>query len=38
MKPSSPQAILLVDGYNIVGAWPELMGLRDNESLSAARE
>ena len=38
MKPSSPQAILLVDGYNIVGAWPELIGLRDGDCLAAARE
>jgi len=38
MKPSSPQAILLVDGYNIIGAWPELIALRDNENLAAARE
>ncbi|WLR55055.1 NYN domain-containing protein [Mesobacillus subterraneus] len=29
--------ILLVDGYNIIGAWPELVGLKKKE-LSAARD
>ncbi|WP_042453918.1 NYN domain-containing protein [Neobacillus dielmonensis] len=29
--------ILLVDGYNIIGAWPELMALRDRD-LPAARD
>lgn len=31
------QTILLVDGYNIVGAWPELQRLRDRDGLEAAR-
>lgn len=29
--------ILLVDGYNIIGAWPELRALKNND-LSAARD
>ncbi|MEK3888979.1 NYN domain-containing protein [Bacillus sp. FSL K6-3431] len=29
--------ILLVDGYNIIGAWPELVSLK-NKDLSAARD
>ncbi|WP_251553864.1 NYN domain-containing protein [Neobacillus muris] len=29
--------ILLVDGYNIIGTWPELMALRDRD-LPAARD
>ncbi|WP_374720858.1 NYN domain-containing protein [Peribacillus tepidiphilus] len=29
--------VLLVDGYNIIGAWPELRDLRDKD-LSAARD
>ncbi len=30
--------ILIVDGYNIIGAWPELIALRDEEDLEAARD
>jgi predicted RNA-binding protein with PIN domain len=37
MYVSSPQAILLVDGYNIVGAWHYLKKTRDADSLEAAR-
>ncbi|SEU00552.1 hypothetical protein SAMN05421676_11416 [Salinibacillus kushneri] len=29
--------VLIVDGYNIIGAWPELQALRDND-LAQARE
>lgn len=29
--------VLLVDGYNIVGAWPRLVKLRDRHGLEAAR-
>ena len=29
--------ILLVDGYNIIGAWPELQELK-NKDLAAARD
>ena len=29
--------ILLVDGYNIIGAWPELREMRNND-LAAARD
>ena len=34
---SSYQAILLVDGYNIIGDWPELKKSRDRHGLEAAR-
>ncbi|MBD2185618.1 NYN domain-containing protein [Aerosakkonema funiforme] len=37
MTPSSPSAILLVDGYNIIGAWPTLLHERDRNGLEAAR-
>ncbi len=37
MTASKSQAILFVDGYNIVGAWPELMDLRDRQGLDTAR-
>jgi uncharacterized protein len=38
MKRSSlPQALLLIDGYNIVGAWCELKKLRDQRGLEEAR-
>ncbi len=37
MARSSPQAVLLVDGYNIVGAWPSLKKTRDETGLEAAR-
>lgn len=38
MKSSIPQPLLLVDGYNIIGAWPQLARLRDVESLEVARD
>jgi uncharacterized protein len=34
---SSYQAVLLVDGYNIIGAWAELKQVRDRDGLEAAR-
>ncbi|NJR51985.1 MAG: NYN domain-containing protein [Leptolyngbyaceae cyanobacterium CSU_1_3] len=37
MLRSTPEAILLVDGYNIVGAWHDLKQVRDREGLEAAR-
>ncbi|MGF1460789.1 MAG: NYN domain-containing protein [Leptolyngbyaceae cyanobacterium] len=37
MKSSVPPPLLLVDGYNIIGAWPQLARLRDRESLALAR-
>lgn len=37
MSHCPPQAILLVDGYNIVGSWPELKQARDQEGLDIAR-
>jgi len=30
--------VLLVDGYNIIGAWPKLIKLRDRGDLEGARE
>lgn len=32
-----PQAVLLVDGYNIIGTWPCLKETRDGNGLEAAR-
>jgi uncharacterized protein len=37
MKHSSASAVLLIDGYNIVGAWPELMAIHNQHGLAAAR-
>jgi uncharacterized protein len=37
MPRPSPQAVLLVDGYNMVGHWHELKQVRDQEGLEAAR-
>ncbi|GAB1541122.1 NYN domain-containing protein [Scytonema sp. NUACC21] len=37
MPPSSPQTVLLVDGYNIIGAWHCLKKTRDTAGLEAAR-
>ncbi|WP_017317923.1 NYN domain-containing protein [Mastigocladopsis repens] len=37
MPPSLPQAVLLVDGYNIIGAWSCLKKTRDTAGLEAAR-
>lgn len=37
MQRSSPQAVLLVDGYNIIGAWSYLKKTRDSAGLEAAR-
>jgi hypothetical protein len=38
MASPSFQAILLVDGYNIVGAWPTLIQVRENAGLAFARQ
>lgn len=35
--PAAPQALLLVDGYNVIGAWQDLVRLRDQEGLEVAR-
>jgi hypothetical protein len=32
-----PQAVLLVDGYNVVGAWPDLKLIRDRDGLAESR-
>jgi hypothetical protein len=37
MPRSAPQALLLVDGYNIVGAWHDLKKVRDRQGLEEAR-
>ncbi|MBD2463321.1 NYN domain-containing protein [Oscillatoria sp. FACHB-1407] len=37
MSRSTPQGILLVDGYNMIGAWPNLRETRDRDGLEAAR-
>src|SRR5689334_3185533 len=38
MPRSTIPAVLLVDGYNIIGAWSCLKKTRDNAGLEAARE
>ncbi|NJR64581.1 MAG: NYN domain-containing protein [Leptolyngbyaceae cyanobacterium CRU_2_3] len=37
MPPSTSQAILLVDGYNVVGSWHSLKQIRDRYGLEEAR-
>lgn len=37
MPRSAPQAILLVDGYNVVGRWADLRQVCDRDGLEAAR-
>jgi hypothetical protein len=37
MLPSSSEAVLLVDGYNIIGTWHYLKKTRDADGLEAAR-
>lgn len=37
MSPPSTQPVLLVDGYNIIGAWQHLKVARDRDGLEAAR-
>lgn len=37
MLPSTHQAILLVDGYNIIGDWSDLKQSRDRHGLETAR-
>ncbi|MBV5261180.1 NYN domain-containing protein [Synechococcus moorigangaii CMS01] len=38
MKSQSPEALLLVDGYNVIGAWQELKETRDRHGLEMARD
>lgn len=38
MAPPPRRTNLLVDGYNIVGAWPSLTQLRDRDGLEVARQ
>jgi uncharacterized protein len=37
MSSSFRQALLLVDGYNVIGAWSNLQQTRDREGLESAR-
>lgn len=37
MAPGEPVALLFVDGYNIIGAWPQLMQVRDHDGFELAR-
>lgn len=37
MPRSKFQAVLLVDGYNVIGAWPRLQRVRDRDGLEIAR-
>lgn len=37
MSRAIPKAVLLVDGYNIIGSWPCLKKTRDSAGLEAAR-
>jgi predicted RNA-binding protein with PIN domain len=37
MPSSTPQALLLVDGYNVIGAWQRLQHIRDRHGLEEAR-
>ncbi len=37
MPAAQSEAILFVDGYNMIGAWPELIQLRDRAGLEPAR-
>ena len=37
MASPTPQAILLVDGYNVIGAWSDLKQTRDRHGLEEAR-
>ncbi|WNZ24451.1 NYN domain-containing protein [Leptolyngbya sp. NK1-12] len=37
MPSSTPQALLLVDGYNVIGAWQHLTRLREQQGLETAR-
>lgn len=38
MKAQSPEALLLVDGYNVIGTWNDLKQTRDRHGLEMARD
>lgn len=38
MSSKSSQVLLLVDGYNVIGAWSELKKTRDRHGLESARQ
>ncbi|WP_019123558.1 NYN domain-containing protein [Brevibacillus massiliensis] len=38
MARKKSKQLLLVDGYNIIGAWPELRALKDQERMDEARD
>jgi predicted RNA-binding protein with PIN domain len=37
MPPPTTKTVLLVDGYNVIGAWQQLENIRDRDGLEAAR-
>lgn len=37
-RSKSKNGLLIVDGYNIIGAWPELRALKDQERMDEARD
>lgn len=37
MARSTPVAVLLVDGYNVIGCWPDLKRVRDEDGLEESR-
>ena len=38
MAKKKAKQLLIVDGYNIIGAWPELRALKDQERMDEARD
>lgn len=37
-KKSMKKEVLIVDGYNMIGAWPELIRLKNQDKMDAARD
>jgi predicted RNA-binding protein with PIN domain len=38
MAKKQPKQLLIVDGYNMIGAWPELRALKDQDCMDEARD
>ncbi len=38
MAAPSPESVLLVDGYNVIGAWPKLQKVQSHHGLDLARQ
>lgn len=38
MSTTSPSTILLVDGYNVIGSWPQLQKIKEEQGLEQARD